>query len=359
MSERTSIKFICAALDEKENEIVLRGVIDPASLVNLQIADYQREILPQSKINALMTAIRKGGVPDIQLGCRGGNYIPRENAYYIQDPVYIIDGLQRCTAAIKLMEKGLVPHLGATLTFNTTEEMERERFRVLNVTRVKLSPNVLLRNERHSSEAVAAIFQLCMSSQFALYKRVCWSQRMKREELISAMTLMKVAGEIHRRFGTSLGQRRQDILVPALDRLVQKFGRATLMNNLREYWEVLAEAFRINEVVYTEIAPALRHGFLMSFAKVIWTHQDFWEDANLIVPKELRRKLASFPLRDPNIAALCGSSSSSVGILASMIANHLNSGKKSKRLRPFAPKERDEIIVGEEEEQPEQVEVMA
>ena len=78
--ERTSIKVVCAALDERENEIILRGVIDADSLKYLQIADYQRDVSPQSKISSLMNAIRKGGVPDIQLGCRGGSFFERDDA---------------------------------------------------------------------------------------------------------------------------------------------------------------------------------------------------------------------------------------------------------------------------------------
>lgn len=334
-TERTSIKLFSAALDEKDNDIVLRGVVDPTSLSHLQVADYQREILPTKKINSLMVAIRKGGVPDIQLGCRGGNFFERDGAFYVQDPVYIIDGLQRTTAALRLLEKGIVPHLGATLHFDTNEAIERERFRVLNVTRVKLSPNVLLRNARHESPIVMAIYQMCLSSQFALTRRVCWHQRMKREELLTAMLLMKVTGELHRRFGANLACRRQEDLIPALDRLAARVGRSTVVGNIREFFETLDEAFKITQVVYREIAPSLRNGFLLSLALTFSRHEDFWKDAQFVVSKDLRRKLALFPITDPHVSAMCSSSGSSISILAAMIANHFNSGKRTKRLRSF------------------------
>ena len=147
--ERTSIKIIHAALDEEGAEIVLRGVVDATSLTNLKVAEYQREVLPDRRISELMKALQGGGVPDIQLGCRGGNWRSGSDAgtFYIQDDVYIIDGLQRCTAALRLLQKGIIPRIGAMISFNTTEEMERKRFKALNLTRVKLSPNVTLRNQ--------------------------------------------------------------------------------------------------------------------------------------------------------------------------------------------------------------------
>ncbi len=352
--ERTSIKVVCAALDERENEIILRGVIDADSLKYLQIADYQRDVSPQSKISNLMNAIRKGGVPDIQLGCRGGSFFERDDAFYIQDDVFIIDGLQRRTAAMKLIEKGLVPHIGVTIYFNTTEKMERERFRILNVTSIKLSPNVLLRNARHDSPIIASFYQLCLSSQFALQRRVCWSQSMKRGELLTAMILLKTSGELHRRFGPNLACRRQDLLILALDRLAARVGRTTVITNVREYFDAITEAFKINEVVYREIAPALRHGFLLSLANVFSRHEDFWQDAQFVVSKDLRRKLSTFPITDPQVAAMCAASGSTVGILTGLIVNHFNSGKRTKRLRPF-----NAALVTREEEEEEIVEEQA
>ena len=198
-----------------------------------------------------------------------------------------------------------------------------------------MSPNVLLRNARSDSPIVMSLYQLCLSSQFSLQKRVCWHQQMKREELLTAMILVKVSGELHRRFGVNLASRRQDTLVPALDKFAARVGRSVLIGNVREFFDVLTEAFRINEVVYREIAPSLRHGFLLSLAKVFASHQDFWADAEFRVPKELRRKLGMFAINDPHIATLCSSSGSTINILSAMLVDHFNSGKRSKRLRPF------------------------
>ena len=74
---RNSVKVINAALDEVKidqvgSQIVLRGVLDNDSLDLLQVSEYQREILPQSKIMDLIGAMKTGRVPDIELGMRGG-----------------------------------------------------------------------------------------------------------------------------------------------------------------------------------------------------------------------------------------------------------------------------------------------
>ena len=70
-----SIKIINAALDEWNGDILLRGVVDPSSLAHLKVDDYQREILPQSRIKELARAIKSGKVPDIELGMRGGSFL--------------------------------------------------------------------------------------------------------------------------------------------------------------------------------------------------------------------------------------------------------------------------------------------
>ncbi|HEX5426578.1 MAG TPA: hypothetical protein VFW94_23725 [Candidatus Acidoferrales bacterium] len=330
-----SIKITRAALDEQEHEIVLRGVIEPESLSLLKVADYQREELPQSKIGPLMVALQAGGVPDLQLGCRGGDFREREGAYYIADDVYIIDGLQRRTAALKLMEKGLRPHVGATICFNTTEELERKRFRALNISSVKLSPNVLLRNLRYESPCLQALYQLCLSSQFVFSRKISWSQRMRRGEILTATTLTKVTGYLHRRMGSALAERSHGKLVPALDRVMNKIGRAIMMANVREYFDVVNYCFRTGEVVYTDAAPSLRATFLYTLADVLGSFEDFWKDYELSVPAELRKKIARFPINDPHVVALCASGGSSMKILYNLIVDHINSGKRTKRLRPF------------------------
>ncbi|MBI5732072.1 MAG: hypothetical protein HY982_01795 [Candidatus Magasanikbacteria bacterium] len=112
MGTRDSIKVLNGALDEvnlgegEEKEIILRGVIDPDSLHLLQVGDYQREIMPLSTINDLERAYEEGAsVPDIDCGVRGWGYDTRSGCFYLSDMVFIIDGQQRVTAALRMLQK--------------------------------------------------------------------------------------------------------------------------------------------------------------------------------------------------------------------------------------------------------------
>ncbi|HJV32969.1 MAG TPA: hypothetical protein VJ694_02990, partial [Patescibacteria group bacterium] len=233
MSNRTSIKITCAAMDEGEDGgIVIRGVIDPDSLDHLKVADYQREILPQSKIQALVKAYEAGDrVPDIELGMRGGSYreLAESRTFYLQDPTFIIDGLQRITAGKVLMQNGSgkKPHIGVLVHTCTSEEWERERFRILNAQRTKLSPNVLLRNRRHDSQAVDCLFHLTQDKSFVMQGRVSWNQRKQREHLIDAMVFIKVVGALHSHLGPGLSA-SVDHLAGGLDKTMATVGRTVL-----------------------------------------------------------------------------------------------------------------------------------
>ena len=67
----TPIKVLSGALDElTEGQIVLRGVIDPASFRGLLKPDYQRETLRESTIEGLMKAFRDGDRARARCGAR-------------------------------------------------------------------------------------------------------------------------------------------------------------------------------------------------------------------------------------------------------------------------------------------------
>ena len=330
------IKLTNAALDERDNEIILRGVMDPESLEKLNTADYQREVLPASTISQLADAIRKrAGVPDIQLGMRGGQFQEKNDAFYLVDPVYIIDGLQRASAALRLLKGGTNPYLGAVVYFNTTEDTERAMFKSLNMNRVKLSSNVLLKNEAHDSIFLDMLMQLCKDSSLALKGRVCWQQSMQRGQLITAASLMRVASALHRRFGGADWRQHTVNSAKQMDAVSQKLKRTTLRENIKLFINTVDDMWCIREVIYRERAPYLRTGFLTVLARIMNDHEDFWDDSRLVVPAPLRKKLATFPLNDPQVAQLCGSIGSARKILYFMIVDHINSGKRTRRLTPL------------------------
>jgi hypothetical protein len=330
------IKLTNAALDERDGEIILRGVVDPESLDKLQTADYQREVLPSSTISQLADAIRKrAGVPDIQLGMRGGQFQEKNNAFYLTDPVYIIDGLQRTSAALRLLKGGTQPYIGAVVYFNTNEDSERTMFKNLNMMRIKLSPNVLLKNEAKDSVFLDMLLSLCKDSSFALKGRVSWQQSMTRAQLVTAANLVRITSALHHRFGGSDWRQHTINAAQQLDAVVVRLKRSTLRDNIKLFINTVDDMWNIREVVYRERAPYLRAGFLTVLARIMNDHEDFWEDTRLVIPSSLRKKLSTFPMNDPQVAQLCGSIGQARKILYIMIVDHINSGKRTRRLTPL------------------------
>jgi hypothetical protein len=345
-----SIKVLHAALDEDGDEIILRGSIDPNSLRHLKVADYQREILPLSTIAALAEAFEKGSVPDIDLGMRGERYIDRGGVIYLQDDVYIVDGLQRVTAAMHLLNKqtGKTPRLGATIHFGTTEVWERERFRILNADRSKLSPNVLLRNMRHDFPVVDLLYKLCADKSFVLHDRVSWAQRMRRQDLISAVTLVKIVSSMHAHIGPGRYNRIEQ-LVPALQKMMDKVGPNIFRDNVRTFFEVVDQCWGIKRVAFKEGASYMRLTFLWCLAMIFSQHQNFWRGDRLFVEAPLIRKLSLFPVSDPQVIGLSSSGGKARDMLLYLMVKHLDSGKRTKKLRSrdgavslVAPEEMDD-----------------
>lgn len=333
---RDSVKLVHAALDDDNGDIVVRGVIDPVSLNHLKVADYQREILPLAKIRDLAAAFKVGKtVPDIDLGMRGGQFLERDGAFYLQNDVYIIDGLQRRAGAIEALKAGVVPRLGAMVHFNTTEEWERQRFRLLNIARTRLSPNVLLRNLRKENESIEMLYNLTMDTGFVLGRKVNWSQRMKREELISALIFLKTMSRLHDHFGTGLRDTNHELLATALDRVMTKIGRNSVRLNTVTFWNLVDECWGVRTVHFKEGAVHLRSTFLFCLAALLGNHATFWKDSKLFVEKDLLRKIALFPITDPQVMNLSSASGQARELLYQLLLEHVNSGKRTKRLIPF------------------------
>lgn len=341
MVRRTAgpVRILAGALDETEKgEIVLRGVVSPDSLTSLLTDDYQREAAPLTSLSSLLEALKTGEtLPDIELGMRGERYTDKEGVIHLRDEVYIIDGLQRVNAAIHYRQENPESNsrIGATIHFGTNVEWERERFRILNTLRSKVSPNIILRNRREGSAAVAMIHSLSTTDSFVLCGRVTWSQRMMRGELISALSLAKVIGRLHAHKAPTK-RTAIDELVPALDKAVEIFGIQNLRHNTRAFFDLVDECWGIKRIQYREGASYIKAGFLMVLARVLSDHVDFWrqpDEKSFAVEASLRRKIAQFPVHDPQVINLASSGGKSRDMLYMLVRDHINSGKRSKRLR--------------------------
>ncbi len=336
-NDQQSIKVLNAALDETPaGEIILRGVIDCASLRHLGVDHYQREALYNAKVKALQAAISDGGgVPDIVLGMRGERFITREGVYYLQDDVYVVDGLQRMTAAIRVMQAspGARPHLGATIHFNTNAVTEQEMFEKLNLGQTTLSPNVTLRNFRDRNGAIGSLYKLTEDKNFVLHDKVSWDQNMKRGQLITANTFVKVAAMLHSHAGPGRSNNVSD-LAGGLEKIVENVGKNNFIQNSRLFFEVIDSCFGIRRVAYRNGASFLKSQFLFQLARVLSDHAVFWDGDKLVLDAATIKKLASFPVNDPEVMRLSASSGTAGEMLYMLIVNHLNYGKRTKRLEP-------------------------
>jgi len=365
-----SIKLVKAAVDiftlpGGKETIVIRGVIDPGTLANIQVGSYQREILPGAKIGALMKALRTSTVPDIELGMRGDKYHVRdgegnEEAYYLQDPTFVIDGLQRITAAKRLMEAepAIQPRIGALVHLETTEEWEKERFRILNQERTRLNVNVLLRNAKDKSPATEMLYRLCQDQTFALYNRVQWTQRMARTELMPALVLCQTIGILHARFTRGTRSTSPQDMANALDAIQETVGKNILRENIKTFFDILDECFEVRRIVYHHAAIHVRRTFLITLAEIFTRHSNFWSGYRLTVEKRLREKIAKFPTSDPEVSRLAGSGGKAKDILYQLLVEHINSGKRTRRLATvdgFTPKTLAPSSSVSEQESPEAV----
>lgn len=338
-----TIKIVNGALHEDAlGNIQLRGILTPESLTDLKVASYQREVLSQVKIDALAEAVSKGKVPDIELGVRGADFTSREDVYIIKDDTYIIDGLQRVTAAAHYLRTvaNSKPELGAKLHFNSTEQWERQQFRILNAERTKLSPNVLLRNYASDSAVIHMIYGVTKDPTFVLGHRITWTQYMRKDELLTGITFAKVIGYLHAWVMpglTNLGKVR--VLVDHEDKLMIKIGRETLRENIKMFFSIIDQSWGIKQIAYRESAQVLRFNFLACLATLFAMHPVFWRDDNrLFVDKKNIQKLALFPLHDPTIGNLIstGTRGAASTMLLNLMIDHINSSRRINRLRTRA-----------------------
>jgi hypothetical protein len=331
------IKILNGALDElPDGSIILRGVIDQNSLLAIQADHYQRGIMKRDDI---LTGYREGAqMPDVELGMRGADFDSKGRTFILKHPVFAIDGWQRISTARRYLEMiadGKV-HLGAMVRFNTDERYERERFEVLNgSSRSKVSVNIMMRNRRGDSPAVLMLYGLSHTDKtFSMQNRIAWGQSMARGELLTAFGYIKIAGFLHSHKIAGKNN-NHELLLAALDRGTELYGIQVMRDNVKAFFDLVDECWGIRRIHYRDGASYMKSQFLYVLAKLLSDHHDFWkqpEERRLFVEAPLRRKLAQFPINDPQVVQLSGASGKSQEILYMLLRDHLNRGKTTKRL---------------------------
>lgn len=335
--EDGKVKVLYSSLEEDEDgNIVLRGVIDPASLYNLLTDDYQREVLrPVSdtrKSSKIKRAVANGKpLPDVVLGMRGEHFHSREDVTFLDDPVYIIDGLQRISTVRDWNElypdKITKTRIGAKIHFGTSKAWEKEQFEILNVDRTPMSPNVLLRGKREDNVSIATLYGLSTNDpNFALYGRVSWMQYRHKGDLVTALILARVA---HTLFAGHPGTSTKH-LPPLLDAVAERTKLSKFREGIKAFFDIIDQCFGIRTVVYRETSVATKGNFLIAMASVMAHHEDFWRNGSLYVDADMKRRLRTFPVGDPSIERLSGAGSAVMPELYRRIVDHLNYRKQNK-----------------------------
>lgn len=332
------VRIINGALDESEgssSSLILNGRLDPATLHFLKVDEYQRALGDRADI---FNALKEGRVvPNVEIGVRGQDFGTHGDDFIINSPAYIIDGWQRVGTALRLLQ--LVPHqqirIFASIHFDTTLEWERHRFTELNKNVKRISPNLHLRNMRDTNSAILKLYSLSTSDRsFPLYKKVSWQQNAQRGELVSAMTLALASRELHGHRG-SLHGRTVELVSFALNRIVAGVTLPTFQRNIFTFFSLIDECWPLAAIEYRAKAPQIKASFMYQVARLLSQHPGFWEhnDNTLVIGVDDRRKLAKFPINDPQVVQLAGSAGAASRILYQLLVDHMNSGRRTQRLR--------------------------
>jgi hypothetical protein len=339
--EIVAVRLQNATLDDKgDGTIVAHGWLDLAALLELRVGDYQREILEHAnkQKSSIYAAVENHTrLPDIMLGMRGEKFTTRGQMFYLEDDVYIIDGLQRVSAlrkyAVNNPDDIASIRIGAEVRFSTTRESEKELFTLLNVRRTAMSPNIILRNAREESNGLLTLYGLTHNDpSFALYGRVCWNQRMSRNELMTASSYCKVALHLSRGIASVGPTTSVTLIPPLLARVADEVGIQVLRDNIYRFYEVIDEIWGIKGVKYVDLTTHLRANFLNMIAKVFTLHENFWDKNRLVIDAKQRLKLKAFPLTDPTIQKLSAGGGAAADLLYRLMVDHMNKGQKINRL---------------------------
>lgn len=355
------IKVLNAALEERGNgALILRGSISPESLRLLRKDDYQREVLAESggrRTSRLRKGIEAGvTLPDIELGMRGQNFSSRGSTVVLHDPVYIIDGLQRVSAMTAFMEEGgevsNTNPLGATVHFSTNKEWEKERFAALNQLRTPVSPNVMLRNSKDAHPSVLTLYGLSTNEPgFALYERVCWNQRMAKNDLVSAMALLRAATGLHKHIiDDTLGDGIREAKIAGaqvyvtnsrnrgpvtLDRVAKSVGLNNFRANVRDFFDLIDECWGIRTIEYGEATGHLRGNFISTLSSFLSKNEMLWDAARkrFHLDAKTKARLKSFPVNDPEIRRLSSAGTMVLPTLYMHLLTHMNKGKSKHKFK--------------------------
>jgi hypothetical protein len=275
---------------------IIRGYLGPDSL-EIPTDDYQRGQVQPILLSTYRDALASGEVEEICVGSRGTRTrINGEQLLILGDDTFLVDGRRRVNAAQKVRDEEGDVFLPVVVYLGTTYEWERQRFKTLNADRIKVSPNVLIRNARGVNKGIGALYKYSEGDNRApLYRRVRWTQSGRKTDLMTALLLLRVVNALHTPFGGVLGTAADD-LETGLEKLVDYTSVNTFLANVNTFFELINSSWGLRDVNSTKNAYFLRASFLLSLCRVLTRHANFWNGNLLVIPDELRSKFGEIKL---------------------------------------------------------------
>jgi hypothetical protein len=352
---------VIGKLDEDERgEVIIRGTISKDMINLLQSASYQRSAnFSPAKTRRLIQAIKTGSIrrfPDIILGMRGHRWDSVEDGFTLKDPVFIIDGVQRCFAWAYASsdDPDKDYRMGCKVYINTTQDGEIAMVRELNTGHTAMAPSVLLRNEKDHSRVAAMLFGLSHQDSFALKNRVCWDQVMNKSvngDLVRGSTLLQVllALQAHNfigaDWGSAAGTKGVIANLAAVDNQIDAVGLQNARDNLLGFFDVIDAAWGIRSVIDARSPTHLTRGWLLVLARVFSSHTDFWKDNDrkfFMAAAFLRDLRERIDPQEEELDRLAKGNATSRDILYEYIVKRLNKGKVTNRIKERRERQRRE-----------------
>lgn len=296
--------FHASINDDHPERIIVRGDIDPESIGNILVDTYQRNILASPKQRKkMLEGLRSGDVfPELQLGARGDEISVRqmENKGLVLEMlshVFVVDGLQRLSAAKQHVLEGGEPLLDAKVVMNSTRADEKERFAVLNSNRTPVGPSVLLRNSTDDSRGMRILYELSMSDKFPLADRVSWEQARSPKEIMTAAAFLRSICWLHSRIDSSrVGN--APAITEIIDRIYQSVGGEELRRNALSFHEFFDQTWGVRNLQPKQRPVHVLAGFQSSMARMFGERDELWKGNTFSVPHTVVEKFKSFPLDD-------------------------------------------------------------
>ncbi len=329
-----------AVLDVRQDDIVIRGMMDPKYITHFVVGEYQREQRSPGRLSDMIAAVIKGKrFPEVELSLRSEQYSEAEpGVYHFYDTLHIVDGQQRSSATLLACQEviGLETRFAVVVNIGKTIAWEKERFEELNLgkNREAVSNNVLLRNRKEDNPVVDHLWGIHSTDRTsALYKKVAWRQRVYDGEVISSWSLARIVCLLHEHRVPWVGTGFPET-VETLNKIGLEFGPLVVRANVKAFFAAIDDIWNIRDIQVKAGAVHMRMASLTMLARVVSNHHDFWtNDKSVCFAPEMITRMRRFKFSDPHVANVLTKEPGRGEELAERFVDTLNHARRNK-LRP-------------------------